>query len=120
MPLASAPVEIAGRNRMFRAMIIQAIRNDPERKGGEYTTAPVNGMIAAEYALWMMTSSPLRLQKANPTPGHADAAVTALRERAQYKWTRTICSTSSRLPATITRAAPRRDPGAAMGDQFGR
>ena len=26
MPLASAPVEIAGRNRMFRAMIIQAIR----------------------------------------------------------------------------------------------
>ncbi len=83
LPLASAPVEIAGRNRMFRAMIIQAIRNDPDWKGGEYTTPPLNGLVAAEYALWMMTSSPLRLQKANPTPGQSDAAVTALRERAK-------------------------------------
>lgn len=83
MPLASAPVEIAGRNRMFRAMIVQAIRNDPDWKGGEYTSQPLNGLIAAEYSLWMMTSSPLQLQKANPTPDRADAAVTALRERAR-------------------------------------
>ncbi|PWU08037.1 MAG: hypothetical protein C5B51_08660 [Terriglobia bacterium] len=83
MPLASAPVEIAGRNRMFRAMIIQAIRNDPEWKDGEYTSPPINGLIAAEYALWMMTSSPHQLQKANPTPDKADAAVAALRERAK-------------------------------------
>jgi homoserine O-acetyltransferase/O-succinyltransferase len=83
MPLASAPVEIAGRNRMFRAMIIQAIRNDPDWKAGEYTSPPLNGLIAAEYALWMMTSSPLQLQKTNPTPDKADAAVEALRERAR-------------------------------------
>ena len=83
MPLASAPVEIAGRNRMFRAMIIQAIRDDPDWKGGEYTRPPLNGLIAAEYALWMMTSSPLQLQKANPTPDQADAAAEALRERAK-------------------------------------
>jgi homoserine O-acetyltransferase len=83
MPLASAPVEIAGRNRMFRAMIIQSIRNDPEWKGGEYSSPPLNGLIAAEYALWMMTSSPLQLQKVYPTPDKADAAVAALRERAR-------------------------------------
>ncbi len=83
MPLASAPVEIAGRNRMFRAMIIQAIRNDPDWKKGEYTEPPVNGLIAAEYALWMMTSSPLQLQKTNPTPEKADRAVADLRERAK-------------------------------------
>jgi len=83
MPLASAPVEIAGRNRMFRAMIIQAIRGDPEWNGGEYTTPPVNGLMAAEYSLWMMTSSPLHLQKANPTRDKADAAVALLRERAK-------------------------------------
>ena len=83
MPLASAPVEIAGRNRMFRAMIIQAIRDDPDWKGGEYSTPPLNGLIASEYALWMMTSSPLRLQEVNPTPDKADAAVGALRERAK-------------------------------------
>ena len=83
MPLASAPVAIAGRNRMFRAMIIQAIREDPAWNGGEYTVQPLNGLIAAEYALWMMTSSPMQLQKANPTREKADVAVTALRERAR-------------------------------------
>ncbi|HEY2013369.1 MAG TPA: alpha/beta fold hydrolase [Bryobacteraceae bacterium] len=82
MPLASATVEIAGRNRMFRAMIIQAIRNDPDWKEGEYSKPPVNGLVAAQYALWMMTSSPLQLHKANPTHDKADAAVAALRERA--------------------------------------
>lgn len=82
MPLASAPVAIAGRNRMFRAMIIQAIRNDPDWKDGEYTKPPINGLIASEYALWMMTSSPLQLHKTNPTREKADDAVKALRERA--------------------------------------
>ncbi|HEY1240102.1 MAG TPA: alpha/beta fold hydrolase [Bryobacteraceae bacterium] len=82
MPLASAPVPIAGRNRMFRAMIIDAIRDDPEWKHGEYTKPPANGLIASEYALWMMTSSPMQLHKANPTRDKADSAVAALRERA--------------------------------------
>ncbi|MDR3703601.1 MAG: alpha/beta fold hydrolase [Candidatus Sulfopaludibacter sp.] len=82
MPLASAPVQIVGRNRMFRSMVIQAIRNDPEWKNGEYTAPPANGLIAAEYALWMMTSSALQLHKINPTREKADQAVTALRERA--------------------------------------
>jgi homoserine O-acetyltransferase len=82
MPLASAPVGIAGRNRMFRAMVIDAIRGDPAWKGGEYDTPPAQGLIAAGYATWMMTSSPLRLHGTNPTREKADAAVEALRERA--------------------------------------
>jgi homoserine O-acetyltransferase len=82
MPLASAPVEIAGRNRMFRAMIMQAIKGDPDWNNGEYAKPPVNGLIAAQYALWMMTSSPLQLHKTNPTHEKADEAVGALRERA--------------------------------------
>ncbi len=82
MPLASAPVEIAGRNRMFRAMIMQAIEGDPEWNDGEYTSPPANGLMAAEYALWMMTSSPLQLHKANPTHEQADRAVAELRRRA--------------------------------------
>jgi homoserine O-acetyltransferase/O-succinyltransferase len=82
MPLASAPVEIAGRNRMFRAMIMQAIKGDPAYKDGEYTEPPVNGLIAAQYSLWMMGTSPLQLHKANPTHEKADAAVATLRERA--------------------------------------
>jgi homoserine O-acetyltransferase len=82
LPLASAPVEIAGRNRMFRAMIMQAIKSDPEWNNGEYSKPPLNGLIAAQYALWMMTSSPLQLHKTNPTHDKSDAAVATLRERA--------------------------------------
>src|SRR6266853_695634 len=37
MPLASAPVEIGGRNRMLRKMVIDSIRGDPDFKDGEYT-----------------------------------------------------------------------------------
>jgi homoserine O-acetyltransferase len=83
MPLASAPVEIAGRNRMFRSMIMQAIRSDPEWNNGEYTKQPLNGLIAAEYSLWMMGSSALQLHKTNPTHEKADAAVVTLRQKAE-------------------------------------
>ena len=68
MPLASGTVEIAGRNRMLRDMVIDSIRTDPEWKGGEYTTPP-HGLIAAQFGLFMMTSSPLQLYKANPHAG---------------------------------------------------
>jgi homoserine O-acetyltransferase len=82
MPLASAPVEIVGRNRMFRAMVIDSIRGDPAWNGGNYDMPPAQGLFAANYAVWMMTSSPLRLHKTNPTREQADAAVEALRKRA--------------------------------------
>src|SRR5260370_10649646 len=36
MPLASNPAEIAGRNRMIRRMVADAIRNDPEWNNREY------------------------------------------------------------------------------------
>ena len=40
MPLASLPEQISGRNRMWRKMISDAIRTDPEWKDGEYTSQP--------------------------------------------------------------------------------
>jgi homoserine O-acetyltransferase len=82
MPLASAPVEIAGRNRMFRAMIMQAIKGDPEWKDGEYARPPAQGLIAAQYSLWMMGTAPLQLHKTNTTHQKSDEAVAQLRERA--------------------------------------
>jgi homoserine O-acetyltransferase len=81
MPLASAPVEIAGRNRMFRDMVTDAIRTDPEWKNGEYTTPP-HSLIAAQYAVFMMGSSPLQLHKTGPTREKADEAFQALKEKA--------------------------------------
>jgi homoserine O-acetyltransferase/O-succinyltransferase len=73
MPLASAPVEIGGRNRMLRRMVIDSIRSDPDFNNGEYTK-PLQGMLGAEFALWVMTSSPLQLLKQAPTREEADQA----------------------------------------------
>ena len=73
MPLASAPVEIGGRNRMLRKMIMDSIKRDPNWNNGEYK-GPLNNMVAAQFALFMMTSSPLQLYKQAPTREQADAS----------------------------------------------
>jgi homoserine O-acetyltransferase len=72
MPLASLPGPISGRNRMIRRMIMDSIRNDPDWKGGEYTTQPIRGITSAVYALMFMSSSPLQLYKQAPTREAAD------------------------------------------------
>src|SRR5438309_11514253 len=66
MPLASAPVEIGGRNRMLRKMIMDSIRRDPNWKQGEYK-GPMGGMIPGQFALFIMTSTPLQLFRQEPT-----------------------------------------------------
>lgn len=71
LPLASQPIEIAGRNRMMRKMIMDDIRTDPEWNNGEYKTQP-HGLSAAEGVLLIMGSSPLRMQKEEPTREKAD------------------------------------------------
>ena len=71
MPLASLPVQIAGRNRMLRRMIVDSIKTDPEWNNGEYKTQP-RGLISAIYTLMLMTGSPLQLQKLVPTRDSAD------------------------------------------------
>lgn len=71
MPLASLPVQIAGRNRMMRRMIMDAIRSDPEWNNGEYKTQP-RGLLSALYTLMIMVSNPLQWQKQAPTRAAAD------------------------------------------------
>ena len=75
VPLASAPTQIAGRNRMMRRLISESIRNDPEWKGGQYASPP-HGLLGALEMLFMMTSSPLYLQSIAPTRDSADAYIT--------------------------------------------
>ena len=71
MPLASLPIQISGRNRMMRKMMIDAIKTDPEWKNGEYTQPP-HGMVNALDILLVMGSSPLQWQKEAPTREAAD------------------------------------------------
>lgn len=72
MPLASLPVEIAGRNRIWRRMAMDAIRNDPEWLGGEYKTQPTRALISAQNLLLFVGSAPLQWQKQAPTREAAD------------------------------------------------
>ena len=73
VPLAGAPSQIAGRNRIMRTMIMDAIRHDPAWKGGDYTEEPKQGLVGALNLLLMMTSSPLQWLKQSPTRDEADA-----------------------------------------------
>jgi homoserine O-acetyltransferase/O-succinyltransferase len=84
MPLASAPVEIAGRNRLLRDMIMDAITSDPDYKNGDYDH-PIHGLRGAQYGLSMMQSSPLQLQKQNPTREKADETFAKQMETAMKK-----------------------------------
>jgi homoserine O-acetyltransferase len=40
MPLACLPVQIAGRNRLWRDLLMDAIRSDPQWNKGDYDRAP--------------------------------------------------------------------------------
>ena len=72
MPLACQPVQIAGRNRTWRKMVMDAIRNDPEWKGGEYSAEPQQGLRTALDLLLIAGSAPLYMQKTLPTRDAAD------------------------------------------------
>ena len=72
MPLACQPVQIAGRNRIWRKMVIDGIRKDPEWRGGEYTTQPRAGIEIAVDFLLIAGSVPLLAQANLPTREAAD------------------------------------------------
>jgi homoserine O-acetyltransferase len=74
MPLASLPTQISGRNRAWRRIVIDSIRNDPAWNGGEYPAGagqPPSLHTAAEM-LWFMSSNPVLRQKEAPTLAQTD------------------------------------------------
>jgi homoserine O-acetyltransferase/O-succinyltransferase len=81
MPLACLPVQIAGRNRLWRRMTAEAIRNDPAWMGGEYKSQPEAGMRTAIDFLIMAGTTPLVSQKAYPTRDAADAYLDDITKR---------------------------------------
>jgi homoserine O-acetyltransferase/O-succinyltransferase len=74
MPLASLPGQISGRNRVWRRVAIDAIRNDPEWKNGDYTKQPQSLRTAAQM-LWLVGSNPILRQKDAPTLADADRVI---------------------------------------------
>lgn len=72
MPLACLPVRIAGRNRLWRRMIVDAIKNDPAWKGGDYTAEPEAALRTSADLLILAGCAPLRMQHDMAAPDSAD------------------------------------------------
>jgi len=75
MPLACLPMQIAGRNREWRKMVIDAIQQDPEWKNGEYTKPPRAALMNAGHLFALAGSAPIADQKRMPTRDDADKEV---------------------------------------------
>ncbi|WP_332879554.1 alpha/beta fold hydrolase [Massilia sp. S19_KUP03_FR1] len=76
MPLASLPTQIAGRNRAWRRVVIDAIRNDPQWQGGEYRVQP-QSLRTGLQMLYFMGSNPALRQQQAPTLAGTDTALDA-------------------------------------------
>ena len=72
MPLACLPVQIAGRNRLWREMVIEGIRQDPDWKNGDYTVQPRAALQISTDFLLIAGSAPLPMQKSLSTRDAAD------------------------------------------------
>jgi homoserine O-acetyltransferase/O-succinyltransferase len=74
LPLACLPIQISGRNRMIRRMLMDSIRDDPAWDDGNYTKEPQCGLRGALNLLFVLVSCPLCEQKQFPTQQLADEA----------------------------------------------
>ncbi|APV51453.1 hypothetical protein BWI17_18200 [Betaproteobacteria bacterium GR16-43] len=77
VPMASMPSEMSSRNWMLRRLITDSIRNDPEWKGGDYTTQPKSAQFASVFFGVATNGGDQALYKAAPTRAKADAILDA-------------------------------------------
>lgn len=71
-PFACNPVAIAGRNRMWRKMAIDAIQADPAWNGGNYTAQPAQGLRTATDLSVIAGGNPVAMQAQFPTRATAE------------------------------------------------
>jgi homoserine O-acetyltransferase len=71
LPLASLPTQISGRNRQWRRVGTDAVRNDPAWQGGEYRVQPPS-LRTAIGMIFLISSNPVERQKEAPTREAAD------------------------------------------------
>ena len=81
VPFGALPVEIAGRNRLTRRIILEAIRHDQDWKNGDYEQQPP---LAARLAplITMMIGNPITQYERYPTRAAADAWYDQIVQRA--------------------------------------
>src|ERR1700723_63329 len=81
MPLACLPVQIAGRNRAWRDLAMDAIRTDPQWMKADYTTEPMGALRTVAGLLLIAGSAPIRMQLSLPTQDAADEFVQKYMQR---------------------------------------
>ncbi len=81
MPLACLPVQIAGRNRAWRDLLMDAIRSDPAWLQGEYRSEPASGLRTVAGILLIAGSAPIQMQLALPNRDAADEFVQKYMDR---------------------------------------
>jgi homoserine O-acetyltransferase len=94
VPMASQPTAMAARNWMLRRMMIEAIRNDPDYKDGNYTAQPRMMKYAVNAYQIATGGGTLGYQTLAPTTAKADkmiddrlaVAVTADANDFLYQW----------------------------------
>jgi homoserine O-acetyltransferase len=83
MPVVSLPIKVSGPNLLWRRMVVDAIRNDPDYKNGDYTQTP-RGWILGYNVLRMMIDSASALQQEVPNVPGADKFLTVNRVTAEH------------------------------------
>jgi homoserine O-acetyltransferase len=83
MPVVSLPISVSGRNLLWRRMVIDAIRSDPDWKNGDYTQTP-RGWIDGFRILRMMIDSASALQQEIPDGAAADKFLATTRLQAEH------------------------------------
>jgi homoserine O-acetyltransferase len=76
-PFACNAAAIAGRNRWWRKMSVDAIKADPAWNGGNYTSQPLQGLRTANYLSMIAGANPVALQVQYPTREAAEKALDA-------------------------------------------
>ncbi len=75
VPMACQPTEMSGRNWMMRRMLIDAVRKDPDWKGGDYVAQPRALRVAAVFFGIATIGGSQAYYKAAPTREKADKLI---------------------------------------------
>lgn len=73
MPLACLPTAIGGRNRLWRDMVLAAIRDDPAWRDGKYGSEPTVGLRTVARILLLVGGAPLVMQHEMPKGSDVDS-----------------------------------------------